>query len=238
MKILKAENLENLKEEIGHAYLEIEVNDKKYDVNISKSYYEEYDAQNYHFSEEKAIIEDKDGEIVYEYQSSSENGNTPIVSLYQSGKISNEFIDELKENIKSFSYPNEREFLTEEIEQKYSKDLRVGALDYIEDPIERGQEYYNRIRNMNEELIEIGAKNNVSLDTEEFGMITGMEITNKELREFENNYNIENKITNLEKHIEEKFDKHFIEKEKQAENETPKKHKEKEIEEEREYEKL
>lgn len=235
MKILEEGNLENLREENGSAHWEIEVNNKEYDVHISKSYYEEYDAQNYHFSEEKAIIEDKDGEIVYEYETSSENGNTPIVSLYQSGKISNEFIDELKENIKSFSYPNEREFLAKEIEQKYNKDLDVGVLNYIEDPIERGQEYYNRIRNMNEELIEIGAKDNVSLDTEEFGMITGMEITNKELREFENNYNIENKITNLEKHIEEKFDKHFIEKEKQAENETPKKSKIKEIEEEIEH---
>lgn len=235
MKILEKGNLENLKEENGSAHWEIEVDGKEYDVNISKSYYEEYDAQNYNFSEEKAIIEDKDGEIVYEYGTSSENGNTPIVSLYQSGKISNEFIDELKENIKSFSYPNEREFLTEEIKQKYSKDLEVGALNHIEDPIERGQEYYNKIRNMNEELVEIGAKNNVSLDSEEFGMITGMEITNKELREFENNYNIENHITNLEKHIEEKFDKHFIEKEKQAENETPKKGKIKEIEEEIEY---
>lgn len=235
MKILEKGNLENLKEENGSAHWEIEVDGKEYDVNISKSYYEEYDAQNYNFSEEKAIIEDKDGEIVYEYGTSSENGNTPIVSLYQSGKISNEFIDELKENIKSFSYPNEREFLTEEIKQKYSKDLEVGALNHIEDPIERGQEYYNKIRNMNEELVEIGAKNNVSLDSEEFGMITGMEITNKELREFENNYNIENNITNLERHIEEKFDKHFIEKEKQAENETPKKGKIKEIEEEVEY---
>lgn len=235
MKILEEGNLENLREENGSAHWEIEVNGKEYDVNISKSYYEEYDARNYHFSEEKAIIEDKDGEIVYEYGTSSENGNTPIVSLYQSGKISNEFIDELKENIKSFSYPNEREFLAKEIEQKYNKDLDVGVLNYIEDPIERGQEYYNRIRNMNEELVEIGAKNNVSLDIEEFGMITGMEITNKELREFENNYNIENNITNLERHIEEKFDKHFIEKEKQAENETPKKGKIKEIEEEVEY---
>lgn len=145
------------------------------------------------------------------------------------------YVDDLKKN--NWNNHNLPTFSEPSLEQSsFSAKVKLMGIEYKEKlKIERGQEYYNKIRNMNEELVEIGAKDSVSLDTKEFGMITGMEITNKELREFENNYNIENKITNLEKHIEEKFDKHFIEKEKQAENETPKKNKIKEIEEEVEY---
>lgn len=80
---------------------------------------------------------------------------------------------------------------------------------------EEYQELYNTIRDYKEELLKIGAVDNLKIDSEElekfsFGFY---KFDNNEIKEFERKYNLKHDIKDIEEHTKDNYNIHFIEKE-------------------------
>lgn len=80
---------------------------------------------------------------------------------------------------------------------------------------EEYQELYNTIRDYKEELLKVGAVDNLKIDSEElekfsFGFY---KFDNNEIKEFERRYNLKHDIKDIEEHTKNNYNIHFIEKE-------------------------
>lgn len=113
----------------------------------------------------------------------------------------------------------------------FAEELAIDTPNFIEIRNEENQKFYDKIRNKNEELLEIGELNTSAVTKKEFELLSGgIQITDNEIKNLENNYNIEHGIFNMEKHIEEHHNKYFNEKEEVAFEKTSNKSKSKDIE--------
>ena len=113
----------------------------------------------------------------------------------------------------------------------FAEELAIDTPNFLEIRNEENQKFYNKIRNKNEELLEIGELNTSAVTKKEFELLSGgIQITDNEIKNLENKYNIEHGISNMEKHVEEHHNKYFNEKEEVSLEKASNKSKSKDIE--------
>lgn len=113
------------------------------------------------------------------------------------------------EDIKDFSKENVIKTFENEIDN-YQRNPKF--LDIVK---EEYQGLYDKIRDYKEELLKVGAVDNLNIDKEEmekysFGFY---KFDDNEVKEFEKNYNLEHDIKDIEEHTKDNYNIHFIEKE-------------------------
>ena len=113
------------------------------------------------------------------------------------------------EDIKDFSKENVIKTFEDEIDnyQRGAKFSEIVKEEY--------QELYNTIRDYKEELLKVGAVDNLKIDNEELEKFTFgfYKFDNNEIKEFERRYNLKHDIKDIEEHTKDNYNIHFIEKE-------------------------
>lgn len=113
------------------------------------------------------------------------------------------------EDIKDFSKENVIKTFENEIDnyQRGAKFSEIVKEEY--------QELYNTIRDYKEELLKVGAVDNLKIDNEELEKFTFgfYKFDNDEIKEFERRYNLKHDIKDIEEHTKDNYNIHFIEKE-------------------------
>ena len=113
------------------------------------------------------------------------------------------------EDIKEFSKENVIKTFENEIDnyQRSPKFSEIVKEEY--------QELYNTIRDYKEELLKVGAVDNLKIDNEELEKFTFgfYKFDNNEIKEFERRYNLKHDIKDIEEHTKNNYNIHFIEKE-------------------------
>lgn len=113
------------------------------------------------------------------------------------------------EDIKDFSKENVIKTFENEIDnyQRGAKFSEIVKEEY--------QELYNTIRDYKEELLKVGAVDNLKIDNEELEKFTFgfYKFDNNEIKEFERRYNLKHDIKDIEEHTKDNYNIHFIEKE-------------------------
>ena len=113
------------------------------------------------------------------------------------------------EDIKDFSKENVIKTFENEIDnyQRGAKFFEIVKEEY--------QELYNTIRDYKEELLKVGAVDNLKIDNEELEKFTFgfYKFDNNEIKEFERRYNLKHDIKDIEEHTKDNYNIHFIKKE-------------------------
>ena len=113
------------------------------------------------------------------------------------------------EDIKDFSKENVIKTFENEIDnyQRGAKFSEIVKEEY--------QELYNTIRDYKEELLKVGAVDNLKIDNEELEKFTFgfYKFDNNEIKEFERRYNLKHDIKDIEEHTKDNYNIHFIKKE-------------------------
>ena len=113
------------------------------------------------------------------------------------------------EDIKEFSKENVIKTFENEIDnyQRSPKFSEIVKEEY--------QELYNTIRDYKEELLKVGAVDNLKIDNEELEKFTFgfYKFDNNEIKEFERRYNLKHDIKDIEEHTKDNYNIHFIKKE-------------------------
>ena len=113
------------------------------------------------------------------------------------------------DDIKEFSKENVIKTFKDEIDnyQRSSKFSEIVKEEY--------QELYNTIRDYKEELLKVGAVDNLKIDNEELEKFTFgfYKFDNNEIKEFERRYNLKHDIKDIEEHTKDNYNIHFIKKE-------------------------
>lgn len=113
------------------------------------------------------------------------------------------------DDIKEFSKENVIKTFKDEIDnyQRSPKFFEIVKEEY--------QELYNTIRDYKEELLKVGAVDNLKIDNEELEKFTFgfYKFDNNEIKEFERKYNLKHDIKDIEEHTKDNYNIHFIKKE-------------------------
>ena len=205
---------EEFKEKIGEDAKDFI--DKKVNLLYPKDYPEERRLFLEKFGKELGIeIDNKvDYCVIKEYSTAYEENETLYNRLAEKqidlklNKLALDVVAKI-EDIKEFSKENVIKTFENEIDnyQRSPKFFEIVKEEY--------QELYNTIRDYKEELLKVGAVDNLKIDNEElekfsFGFY---KFDNNEIKEFERKYNLKHDIKDLEEHTKVNYNIHFIKKE-------------------------
>lgn len=205
---------EEFKEKIGEDAKEFI--DKKVNLLYPKDYPEERRLFLEKFGKELGIEIDNnvDYGVIKEYSTAYEENETLYNRLAEKqidlklNKLALDVVAKI-EDIKEFSKENVIKTFENEIDnyQRSPKFFEIVKEEY--------QELYNTIRDYKEELLKVGAVDNLKIDNEElekfsFGFY---KFDNNEIKEFERKYNLKHDIKDIEEHTKDNYNIHFIKKE-------------------------
>lgn len=226
---------EEFKEKIGEDTKEFI--DKKVNLLYPEDYPEERRLFLEKFGKELGIEIDNnvDYGVIKEYANLYKKNETLYNELAEKqidlklSKLSLDVVAKL-EDIKDFSKENIIKTFENEIDnyQRGAKFSEIVKEEY--------QELYNTIRDYKEELLKVGAVDNLKIDNEELEKFTFgfYKFDNNEIKEFERRYNLKHDIKDIEEHTKDNYNIHFIEKEVNVQ--TPEKYFKNEKKEEKEKE--